>query len=170
MSLSESIKKFEERNEAELQANAIPLPGAAGEAFTTGPIQVGKWTVRKIVKFDWRVWQMTDNAIIKALTALAEPNSKVEFDDDSAAVAVWCLTHTCAEVREAMKAGVPAFKDRCVLETEAEMDMPEFNQLFESVTQQVARSCATIVKFSTQEQEGSEKIFLADSGASLKMA
>jgi hypothetical protein len=145
-----------QRLDAEARAAATPLPGPAGDAFASGPIKVGDKEVRKIVKYDWRVWQMTKNAIVLAMAELSKPEDerKTVDDDESQAVAVWMLTHTPREVEAALKAGVEEFKARCVRETEMELEGHEFAPLFDAVMEQVRRSALTAIKYAAKESEG----------------
>ena len=141
--------------DSEARASAMPLPGPAGDAFASGPIKVGNREVRKIVKYDWRVWQMTKNAIVLAMAELAKPQDerKLIDDDESQAVAVWMLTHSCRDVEAALKAGIEAFKARCVHETEMELEGHEFAPLFDAVMEQVRRSALTAIKYAAKESE-----------------
>lgn len=145
-----------QRNDAEVAAAALPLPGPAGEAFATGPIKVGDKTIRKIVKYDWRVWQLTGNAIVKSMAEFAKPEAErqVVADDDSDTVAVWMLTHTCAEVEKALAEGLEKFKARCIREIEFDLEGWQVRELFKAVMEQVMRSCATAVKYAAQEKDG----------------
>ena len=160
------------RQEAEQVANTMPLPGPAGDASNSGPIQVGRFSVRKIVKYDWRVWQMTDNAIVRSLAELDKPEGERQFvtDDVSDSVAIWMLTHTCADVAEAIKGGVEKFKEQCSAEVEQVLEVPEFNALFSAVIEQVSRSAATAIKYAADKEGQGETHFFQDSKASPPMA
>ena len=159
------------RQEAEQVANTMPLPGPAGDASASGPIQIGKFSVRKIVKFDWRVWQMTDSAIVKSLAELDKAESERSFitDDVSDSVAIWMLTHTCAEVAQALKGGVEKFKEQCSAEVEQVLEVPEFNALFSAVIEQVSRSAATAIKYAADKEGQGETHFFQDSKANPPM-
>jgi hypothetical protein len=151
------VQEFANKKNIIAEANAIPLPGPAGGAFINGPIKVGDYTVRKIVKMDWRVWQQTDNAIIKFMAETFKPEAErqqIAEDPDSACVSIWMLTHTPLEIDRALQAlGVDGFKALCKLETDQNMEGYIFNRLEVAVWEQVTRSGLTALKYAQSDSE-----------------
>lgn len=154
------------------EANSIPMPGPSGDASDNGPINIGPWSVRKIVKYDWRVWQMTGNAIITSLAELDKPEEdrKLVTDDVSSAVMIWMLTHTCAEVSQALKSGTEQFKEMCSSETEQKMEVPEFNSLFSAVMEQIRRAASTAIKYGEEKDGDGKTVFFPGSKTSPETA
>lgn len=162
MDLAEKQAEFSRKNAAELEGNSVPLPGPAGDAFASGPIVVGQYSVRKVVHYDWRKWQETNNALVRSLKELEKPEGErdVILDNGDEAVVVWMLTHTPLDCDRAMKSGVEQFKELCKVETEMVMEMHIFADVLKACMEQVSRSCATALKYATEkEDEGSTTFF-----------
>ena len=139
---------------AEQAAGALPLPGSVGDAFSTGPIQVGQFSVRKIVAYDWRILQRLNNSLLRQLSTVGSDNP-VESDDDSEWQLIWILTHTLDEVDHALKQG--NFDSLCRNEIGG-LDSPIVVQLMDAVVEQIRRSISTVLSYSEKEQEGEKKI------------
>lgn len=168
----EKAKAFFAKNDASLLAAATPLPGAAGEAFTSGPILCGKWTVRKIVAGDWITFQKIGSALISVAAELDKPEEERRdlWDDQTDCELVWILSHTREEVRAAMQPGVEVFKKRCAAETADILDAFEYQQLCQAVVEQLRRAQSTAQKYSTKEGDGEQAAFFQDTKDSLQTA
>ena len=156
--LTDHAKEVLATRAAEQEAGALPLPGPAGDAFSTGPIQVGEFSVRKIVAYDWRILQRLNNSLLRQLSAVGNGEA-VESDDDSEWQLIWILTHTVDEVDEALKAG--DFSRFCRNEIGG-LDGPLVAALCEAVTEQIRRSVATAIKYGEKTKEGEKKITQLD--------
>jgi hypothetical protein len=157
--LSDHAKELLANREAAREAGALPLPGAAGDAFSTGPIQVGEFSVRKIVAYDWRILQKLNNSLVKQLSAMSVGQSAADSDDDSEWQLIWILTHTLDEVDTALKAG--GFESRCRNEIGG-LDGGLVSGLCEAVQEQIRRSISTALKYSEKSNEGEKKITRLD--------
>ena len=173
MALEDKLQEAAKNRDAGILANAIPLPGAAGDAFTEGPIKVGPFTVRKVVAGDWRTLQAIQNGLILLNAELQKPEGERTevWDDQTDAELIWILTHTRQEVRAALAVGVEKFKERCMAETLDELDGAIAARLCDAVSEQIRRSSATIIKYGETEKEGgSSPTFFRDSTPAQKTA
>lgn len=150
------------KQDAKAQANAMPLPGPLAVAFTENEITVGAFKVRRIVAGDWRTFQKIGSALMLDAAELDKPEGerKSHWDDATDAQLIWILTHTRKEVREALNAGVEAFKERCQEETLDIMDGPTSVKLVEAVVEQLRRASSTIVQHGSGDKDDGT-VFLA---------
>ena len=151
------------RDDAGSMAAATPLPGPAATAFLDGPIQVGKWSVRKMVMSDWKALQKINSGVMLNAGELDKPKEiRVEhWTEQTDNELVWILTHPPGEIREALKAGVEAFCRRCTAETEDSIVVPaEYLALQMAVMEQINRANATILSHEdASKKEGGETHF-----------
>lgn len=158
-------KAFEKaaRDDAGSMASAMPLPGPAASAFLYGPIQVGKWSVRKMVMSDWKVLQKINSGVMLNAAELDKPKEiRVEnWTEQTDNELIWILTHTPDEIREALRAGFEAFCRRCTAETEDSIVVPsEYFALQKAVMEQINGANATILSHEdASKKEGGETHF-----------
>lgn len=169
----ERARAIVRRANAEVSAADKPLPGAAGEAFTEGPIQIGPYTVRKLVAGDWRTLQRIQNGLMLLNAEMEKPEAERRevWDDQTDAELIWLLIHSRDEIRAALMPGVDAFKRKCMAETLDEMPGHIVGKLCDAVQEQIRRSSATIIKFGQPEKEGADApVFFQETKDSLPTA
>lgn len=154
--LSDHAKEVLATKAAEKEAGALPLPGPAGDAFSSGPIQVGEFSVRKVVAYDWRILQKLNNPHILALCGRT---ANVEPDEYSDWQLIWVLTHSLDEIDATLKKG--DLDSRCRNEI-ASLDLPLLAQLSDAVMEQLRRSISTVVGYGEKQQDGEKKITQLD--------
>jgi hypothetical protein len=152
--LSDHAKEVLATKAAEKEAGALPLPGPAGDAFSSGPIQVGEFSVRKVVAYDWRILQKLNNSLLRQLSAVGN-GQQIDSDDDSEWQLIWILTHTLDEVDAALKAG--NFNAKCRNEIGG-LDGPLVTELCEAVMEQIKRSVSTALKYAEKSDAAEKKI------------
>ena len=159
----QTIGKFEsliEQKNASLMAQTAPLPGPTFPAFVDGPIIVGEHTVRSLVKADFRLFQMSENWVLKWLAEAAKPKedrNEIPDDPDSDNMLVWQLTHPVRLVEQELKKGLTAFKDKCRQETEHVLPSHIYDFLLTAAWEQLSRSQLTVLKFLQKEQEAENR-------------
>jgi hypothetical protein len=137
----------------------MPVPGPAAGAFLDGPIQVGPYSVRKMVASDWLVLQKIKSGVMLNAAELDKPEAiRVDhWSDQTNCELIWMFTHTPKEIRAALRAGVEAFCEQCVAETvDLFVDPSIYVELQKAVLEQFQRANATILKHESKNGDGKE--------------
>ena len=157
-------------------AGAMPAPGALATAFLTGPIEVGPYSVRKMVASDWLALQKIESGIMLNAGELDKPESlRVNYwTDQTNYELIWILTHTPTQVRTALNLRqfpgssgnlaqraqelmIERFREMCAAETVDLMENPgDYKRLVEAVVEQITRANATILKHEAKNGDGDD--------------
>jgi hypothetical protein len=155
--LAEKIDQAKQNNEATVQANAIPLPGALRDAFSPQQdIVVGKYKVRPFYDIDFEILQMCDHPLAKMALGGEKYGEKIQdLRGKPAWVACWLLTHDVDEVDTISQNG----KDAVVKVARKEFGRLQLGGLVEigkAVQEQFGRYFSTVVGLVAAETEGEE--------------
>lgn len=159
--LARTLDKYNQLNTdktASLEAHSTPLPGPTLPAFTEGPIQIENYSIRKLVKADYRIFAQTGNSLLKWLAESSKPSHERQPPEDdpvSTSVAIWMLLRDPRTVEKTLKEdGVEVFKARCQQDIEFSLPPHIYSLLETAVWEQIYRSQITALKFMQKESEG----------------
>lgn len=170
--------EFKAKQDAEMAANAIPLPGPLASAFTDGPIIVPcgtkKYEVRQIVAYDWAVFQKLNLPVIQTIIELSKPEAEqkpVQTNPSDEFATAWILTRTAKEVKAFLATGKD-LRSQAEDEFGMELSQADLLPLFKAVSRQLVNHCATIIKYAQAEQEGKSDnvVFFRDTADKPQMA
>lgn len=153
---------------ANKRAIADPLPGPAGDAFCSGPIEVGGKIVYKVVPRHFQALKAIGSPLIGIMQDVVSTGKvETEFDDEQAWEICWIFTHTGKQVREVFTKGVSAIKEAAMVEVGECEDYP-VNLVIFAIMEQLKRHMSTAIKYNAEAQERGDVSFFRDSGMSQK--
>ncbi len=153
---------------AEKRANADPLPGPLADAFTNGPIKVGKWQVRQIVAYDWTIMKAINSPLFQQMLEADKPEGEqkeTEFTEVQTYEICWQFTRSIEEVDAVFtKAGHVGVTIAAKKAIAYQVTSPEeIADILEAVTKQVMNAFATALKYKAEKEKDGETTFFQDS-------
>lgn len=128
------------------RANASPFPGPLKEAFVDGDIQVGQYKVRKVVAFDWIVFEAINSPLLELVkSARQNPKEAAQADismKDQCAIC-WQFTRSADEVDEVLQKGVDEVHRRVKEDFAKRASMSDIALLTDAVVKQIQTMWAT---------------------------
>ncbi len=165
----EKFFQFKGRQACILKAQAKPLPGAAGKAFTTGAIKAGGKIVNRVVPCHFAVLQALNSPL---LTMIESAMTKKKVDVDFKPKEQWDICHVFTsdieEIYELLeKDGAGAVSKIAKKEVGLKWEAASVNLVMLAVLEQVKRHIETVVRFATEMEENKDvSFFLEQSGES----
>lgn len=147
------------------RALADPLPGPVGEAFCSGPIEVGGKIVYQIVPRHFTALKMLNSPLISVMQDVVSTGAvDTIFSDEQSWELCWVFTHTGKEVKEALDKGGLFIKSLC----EEIGDIPNYPValVVAAIMEQLKRHMETSIRFTAEAQEKDEISFFRDLGTS----
>lgn len=156
------------KNEAAKRAGADPLPGPLTQAFGPENIQVGKYSVRPIVAYDWAILKLINSPVYRQMLEVMQEGEKaksVEPKDAELWQLIYVLTRPCMEVKRVFDKGEQALRDAADIEIGMNLNPMEVSQLSAACFVQVQGFMATMVKYApAEEKEGEDKSGFSSAG------
>lgn len=152
---------------AEKRANADPLPGPLADAFTNGPIKVGKWSVRQLVAYDWTIMKAINSPLYQQMLEADKPEgeqSDTDFTDLQGYEICWQFTRPIGDVDAVFTKGGHvgvsiASKNAMAFECQPY----EIADIINAVTRQVTNAFATALKYKADKEKDGDTTFFRDS-------
>ena len=152
------------------RARRVPLPGAAGKAFTSGPIKAGMFTVSRIAPAHWALLQAVDSPLIKmyeGLKSATAENGEKKSNADWTTADQWNACHIMTGDIEAIyetletKGAAQVVKDARKSFGMNPDAAPAINPIIAAILEQMKRHIETIVQYAAEmESEGQVSFFL----------
>ena len=149
------------------QASAVPLPGAAADAFLRGAVTVGDFTIYEVMPIHLKCLQIVDSPILKGKPVASEDGQSIsvqmpefEFQDE------WNLCFIFTHDPEALY-DTPKSKLKEVIESEGRrlfkpshssvVNAATVNGICSAIMRQFERHHATTIRHEAEMESGTEK-------------
>ena len=152
--LAEKIEQAKQERDAAAAANAVPLPGPLGEAFSPcQDIKVNSYTVRPFYDIDFEILQMVDHPLARmALGGERYGETIKDLRGKSAWIICWLLTHGVDEVDDISQGGRDAV-EKAARKEFGKKQLGELLQISSAVIEQFGRYFSTVVGLSAADAE-----------------
>jgi len=144
-------------------AMAKPLPGAAGDAYTKGPVHAAGKTVNKVTCATWALLQALESPIITMFQQAAKTGeAKADWAEQQKWDACWIFTQSAPRLYILLEEkGAEAVRSECRINV-MQWDQAEIDVIMAGIMEQVRRHSNTLVKHLTDAQEGGEISFFVE--------
>ena len=158
--------EFQGRQACIRRAQARPLPGASGVAFTSGPITVGTKTVNRVVPAHFAILQALDSPILKMIedaTTGGETKSNAIFKSNEIWEACYVFTEDVAALYSVLETkGAQCLRDAAKKAVGLNPDFPSPNLVMLAIIQQVKSHVETTVRFAAELKESGQTTFFQE--------
>ncbi len=144
-------------------AMAKPLPGAAGDAYTRGPVNAAGRKVNKVTCAIWALLQAVESPIITMFQQAAKSGeAKADWSEPQKWDACWIFTESPMRLYNLLESDGPkAVQAECRSHV-MEWEQSEIDVVMTGVMEQIRRHSNTLVKHLTEAKEGGEISFFVE--------
>ena len=144
-------------------AMAKPLPGAAGDAYTKGPVNAAGRKVNKVTCAIWALLQAVESPIIVMFQQAAKTGeAKAEWSESQKWDACWIFTESAHRLYDLLESDGPkAVQAECRSHV-MDWEQSEIDVVMTGIMEQIRRHSNTLVKHLTEAKEGGEINFFVE--------
>ena len=153
-----------ERQSCISAAMAKPLPGAAGDAFTRGPVNAAGRKVNKVTPCIWNLLQAVESPIIKMFQQAAKSGeAKADWSEAQKWDACYIFTEDVRRMDALLESSGPeAVRKEAREKVKFDWEQSEIDVVMTGVMEQIRRHTNTLVKHVTEAKEGGEITFFEE--------
>ena len=160
--------KFDTRQGAIVKAMAKPLPGAAGDAFISGPINIAGKAVKKITPAIWMLLQAINSPILRMFEeAVSSGASRVDWTEPQKWDACWIFTEDTRRLESLMESqGASAVSKEAKDVVSHDWEEAQIDLVMAAIVEQILRHAQTKVRYVKEASEKGDVRFFRDAAPS----
>lgn len=146
------------------QAAAEAFPGPLAEAFASGPLRVGEYTIREFVPMDAAILRRLKSPFYQQILEVLKPKEQrqpTEYQDADEWVVMFLFTRSCREAEQVLNAGVEVFQ-RAAREAFAHnprINLAEYDDLFKACAGRIMSAFNTALLYRTAAADSGGTVF-----------
>ena len=161
----ELLGRFRQKNECDQRARSKPLPGSAGKAFTSGPINAGGKVVNRVVPAHFALLQALESPILKMIESAAadkEKKSEVDFKPREEWELCYVFTEDVEASYELLESKGVAELRKAIKKAAMSWEGVATNLIMMAVVEQIKRHVETTVRFAAEMEKDGQVTFFRE--------
>jgi hypothetical protein len=161
------LKRFQERQRVASKAQARPLPGSSGKAFTSGPIRVGNVTVQRVVPAHFAILQALESPILKMIEDATQKDGEKKSEANFKAHQIWDACYVFTSDPQALydaleSKGASYISEQAKMAVGVNPDFPSTNLVMMAVIEQIKSHVETTVRFAAELKDSGQTSFFRE--------
>lgn len=161
---AEELKRKRERDANIAHAGATPLPGPLAEAFASGPVKIGDYTIREFVPMDAAILRRLNSPFYQQIIETLKPKEErrpTPTEDSDEWVVIFLFTRSCLEAERVLDLGVAEFQRqaRAAFAHNPRLNLALYNDLYQACAARVVRAFSTALHYRASTPEADSTVF-----------